>query len=242
MSREAAILRILEDSEISIRGRLVQDIGNSLRYFANVVIEFDQQGKRKPSTVRLQEVKGLLLNQGIELEYLLTDSASADLETGLRATLLSAFPDYVRNAFSAVSGEKAHAWIEPKKILDEKVREAISARVQLYFGLSEIKVVSFALLTEENVPGKAALLSGIRILAPVALADLSMYLTGRGFTIPSLDWLRRRADALRKSGDIVQRHDLKLVLTLNSLRALGTQKNGRSPDVSRMLALTRKKT
>ena len=84
------------------------------------------------------------------------------------------------------------------------------------------------------------MLNAIRLLAPVSVEDLSAALVNRRFSVPSRDWVSRMLDGLRKGGFVVRRSDEKYVLTFQSLKALGSAKSRRSPDVRRFLDLARR--
>ena len=57
--------------------------------------------------------------------------------------------------------------------------------------------------------------------------------------MPSEGWMAHMADSLRKSGLVVRLKSGKYALSLAGLMALGSAKNAKSPDISRLLDLAR---
>jgi hypothetical protein len=140
----------------------------------------------------------------------------------------------------SVEGKSAVVWLEPKKVLDEATRRSIDAKINIYIAGFDLRLGSISITTGENLPSVLASLGIIRQIAPAEATTLKEAFQRAGFSVPSVDWLNRRLDVMRKSGKIVRLEDGRYTLSLRSLRELGTAKNGRtSPDVSRMLALVR---
>ena len=175
------------------------------------------------------------------VEVLLINTQALDIESGARASLLHAYPDAVRNVFLSVTKQGVAVWIDAKRSLDDQLRKSIVERISVFLGQFDLTVDSLVTLGESNLPGKLALFNAIRHAAPTTIESLISRLQRSGFSVPSIDWLNRRLDAHRRAGDVVRLHDGSYALNLATIRALGTSQRGRSPDISRLLALARGK-
>jgi len=240
MPDHSKVITILKELDINVAGSIVEDSGAPERLFIHVAIVRDSKNKQVPSNRKLNDARHALAEEGITVEFLLTDGQQQDIEAGLRATVLHAFGSNVRNVFMSTTGGSAQVWIEPKQMLNEAVSKAIAEKVKTYISGFNTELGSLALTTGENVPSALACLRAIRQLAPVDSSELLLELVNRGFTVPSTDWLRRRLDMMRKKGQIVRLGGNRYVLSLGSIRSLGTKKDGASPDITRMLALARR--
>lgn len=198
---------------------------------------------QEPSPRRVQQQAGQrprLAEQGVGVEFLLTDAHAQDVEAGLRATLLHAFGGSVRNVFASVQGPKASIWIEPKHQLAEDELSAIKNRASKFLDEVGVRLEFLTTTVDENLPSVYLCLRVIRQHAPIDPLKLTELLRVRGFVIPSDDWLLRRLDAMRRSGRLVRQDGGRYSLTLAALRDLGTVKGRSSPDISRLLALARR--
>lgn len=241
MTKQQLILDCLSAAGLAVGGSPIPDPANESRYFVFVVTSLDAAGRLQPSRSTLNEVAALLAQQGLIVEFLLTDNQSKDIEAGVRATLLHSFPNDVRNVFLTVDRNFANVWIDAKRALDQPQRDAMKERIEVFLRELELSLGAVCTLGEENTPGKVAILNAIRVSAPSSPPEIASQLQRRDFVIPSNEWLTRRLDALRRSNEIVRLHDGTYGLTASALRALGTSQQGRSPDVSRLLALARGK-
>lgn len=241
MSDYSAILALLKEKNIPVTGSIVKDSESAKRVFVHVSIRRDAENRQVPSNQRLNEASKALTEAGVEVEFLLTDPLRQDIEAGLRATLLHAFGEQVRNAFMSVSKGVAHIWLEPKQALSDSNIDAVKKKAKAYLAEFNIALGSVALTTNENVPGILACLRVVRLLAPIEASKLMDELSHRGFTIPSIDWLKRRLEGMRRSGKIVWLEGDRYAVSLTSIHDLGTEKKGQtSPDVRRLLALARR--
>lgn len=240
MSESARIISFLELNQIGITGTVVRDNRPGNHYFVVVPVSRNSENKQIPTNKNLLEVKKQLEEQGLHIEFLLTDAGNQDIEAGLRATILHAFGNSIRNVFASISSGKANVWLESKHQLDDSKRAGIKNRASHFLNEVGIELSTIALVSEENLPSMYSCMTVIRQLSPIDIPHLNAALEAKGFVIPSQDWLTRRLDAMRRSGRIVRREDGKYLLTLQSLRSMGTSKNRKSPDISRLLALTRR--
>lgn len=236
---QAALHARLAELGISVVGSIVEDADQHGGYFVRVAVTRDGENLQQPSNRRLNELKAIFASEGMRVEFLLNDSQGQDIEAGLRATLLYAFPAAVRNAFLSVDNRAARVWVEPKHALDEAELRLIERKAGDYLEGVGVHLHKLVVTSDENLPGTLACLTLLRQLAPVSVQDLKAQLERR-FTVPSEDWLKRRLDALRKAGKVVWIADGTYACSLDALRGLGSARGARSPDISRLLALARR--
>lgn len=230
----------LAEMGIQSIGSIIEDPNSPKRYFVHVPVIRTADNKQEPSIRKLNEVQNVFGVDGIFIEFLLRDDHSQDIEAGLRATLLHAFANQIRNVFLSSSGSTAHVWLEPKKSLDDQTYSDIKRKVSQYLQGFEIKTGSIGTTTDADLPGGMACLRALRQIAPAPVYDLKAELENRGFTVPSTDWLKRKLEILRKANKVVWIADGQYALSLDSIRSLGTSKDAKSPDVLRMLSLARR--
>lgn len=242
MFDESHIASLLQAEGISLAGEPIKDSGVEGHFFVYVSTNRDSENRQIPSNRILNKARDMLAENGVHVEFLLTDAYAQDIEAGLRATLLHAFGDYVRNSFLSMNDGSANVWIEQKKTLEDEVKVQIERKIHLFVEDFDIKVDTISTTNNENLPTKFALLKSLRQIAPASVMELKHFLVSRQFVVPSDDWLNRRLDALRRAGAVVRVSTGTYSLSLQTLQNLGTEKNGhRSPDVSRLLALARKR-
>ncbi|CAM4265731.1 hypothetical protein COAQ111491_13975 [Comamonas aquatilis] len=219
----------------------IRDPAGDNRFFVFIHVDFDEHGKQRPSRTAIDAATETLKNQNLVVEVLLVDTRTLDIEAGARASLLHAYPDAVRNVFLSVIEQSVNVWIDAKRSLDEQLRKSIAERLIVYLEQFDLKFESLATLGEGNVPGKLALLRAVRIGAPATLDSVMNLLQASGFTVPSLDWLRRKLDGYRRFGDVLRLGDGTYALKAVTMSAMGSSRTARSPDISRLLALARGK-
>lgn len=226
---------------VSLAGAVIKDARPGNHYFAIVSIVRDEGGRQEPSARRLEEVRIELLEQGLEVEFVLTDPLTVDIEGGLRAALASAYGESVESVAIALHAREATVWVELADAVATQVFvDAVEAKVRLYFASFGISELIIQVASRANLPSVSVCLRVIRQLAPVGSEALLAKLVVAGFEIPSEEWLVHRLDAMRRSGRIVRRRDGNYVLTADALQRLGTNKLRTSPDVTRLLALARR--
>lgn len=231
------IENLLVSHNLALSGPLAKHDGDSKSVYAFIDISRNKDGHQKPSNLQLKKIRDELAAQGVEINYILNDISDHDLASGLRATLLNAFPDHIRNAFLQIDKRSGLVWIVPKVSGIREILEQITLRVKTYLENADIALEEVRLTVDENLPTRTAILSELRIAAPATVEVLIERLTAKGFTEPPKDYVNRHLDALRKSKQVVRRKDGNYCLTARALKILGTVKRRSSPDITRLLDL-----
>lgn len=230
----------LEQKGLKLSGPLARQDGDKSVLYAFIEVSKDSRGHQKPSNVVLRRIIEELLSEGIFIKFIMNDVSNLDFETGLRATLLHAFPGLIRNSFLTISKDDAVVWIVPKSAAVRDHLAEITDRVTIYLENASISLAEVKLTVDENLPSRTAILSELRIAAPIAAEGLAEKLTAKGFVAPPMDYLHRHLDALRRSDQVVRRSDAQYCLTASALKVLGTIKRRGSPDITRFLDLARR--
>jgi len=239
MSIKSEIISTLEGGGIETISSVTDADLDGASYLVFIPIALDKNGKKSPSGHKLGKLREKLKAKGIDIEYVLTDGALFDLESGLRAALMMSHNNLVRNVFLQLKDRTGNIWIEPKQPLTSDAKAQIKTRASAYLKNFDLDAGDIVSTAEDNIPTITASLKAIRLLAPIKTSDLAVALSNANFVVPSDDWVRRRLDQLRKKGLVVRRNDGAYVLSLAGLRALGTRRDRASPDVVRLLALAR---
>lgn len=233
-----AIKNICLVSGIPLLGEPILD--GDQHAFLNVSFRWDSRGRRTPSHQLLARAEKAITALGVSPKFLLYSDELVDLESGLRATLLTAHPNLIRNVFASVQERSVvDVWLEARSTGAREESALITKTVERYFEPAGIRLGHVSWLKEANTPSKLATLSSIRRLAPVKLESLKSNLTEMGFEVPSDNWLLRNLDRYRKAGGIVRTGRGEYVLTYSSLMQLGTTKDSNSPDIVRLLAIAK---
>jgi len=240
MLSEGAVRAVISEMGIPIAGAVVSEFDSEVSYVFVSVFR-DQENRQQPPNSLLNSARSRLKDLGRDVEFLLVDASSQEMESGLRATLRHSFDRELRNVFLSWEGKKAKVWVEPKYSYQEEIGNAITKKIVIYLSQLDIQLDSVVRTTEESLPTMLACLNRIRLLAPFKESALYTDLVSRGFSIPSPDWLKRRLESMRRAGRLVRLADASYALTLSSLRALGMTRGKSSPDITRMLALARRR-
>ena len=229
--------QFLLDAGIPVSGSAIRDSEGEGIYYVFVEVRRDIRGRQEPSNAALDIAKATLGDMGATVDFILTDGTMRDAEAGLRATLLHSFGGSVRNSFLSTRGREAFVWVVPKRVLGDAELNEISAKAKIF--LEEVGLVLRQLTTTtgENLPSRMRCLATLRQAAPATHLQLAVLLRGQGFVVPSDDWMARRLDVLRKSGQVVRMRSGRYAVSLAALKGLGTVKGPSSPDISRLLAL-----
>ena len=199
------------------------------------------EGRQEPSLRRLDDARDTLREHGFEVDFVLGDPQTVDIEGGLRAALNGAYGEGAVSVAVALHARQATVWVElTDPDASEALIAAIRAKIELYFESFDFVDLAIQIASRANLPSILACLRIIRQLAPVNLEALNAKLKAERFSIPSAEWLSHRLDAMRRAGRIVRLRDGTYTLTADALRKLGTSKLKTSPDVSRMLALAQR--
>lgn len=228
---------ILNQYQIEISGAPILNAEQPDHIYLYVHVKRNSANRQVPSNTKLHAAKKSFIEQGVTVDFLLFDDSMRDTEAGLRATLLHAFGGDIRNVFLSIDGKIAHVWVDPKRQLNDAIKRDMSQKAIAFLSQLDLELGVLASVVGENLPGTLALLKAVRQVAPVNATELKSYLLGRGFIVPSEDWTMRRLDTIRKAGRLVRLKNGKYVLSLRCIKELGTEKNKRSPDIARLLAL-----
>lgn len=239
MDKKSAIESALKVNGISYSGRLAEDIFDDKRFYVFIDVLRNSENLQVPSNKKLNDIKSEIALLGVNVEFILTDATKRSIEDGLRASMLHSFPEAIRNSFLTMSGSKAHVWLVPKLAITDDLLKAITKKVGIYLTLFDIEDFSVELTSEANLPSKIVCLTVIRNNSPVSLETIVATLRSRLFIVPSEDWMSRMLDVLRRNGLIIRSKGGLYSLSLAGLKALGTSKGRRSPDITRILALAR---
>lgn len=229
----------LRDLGISLAGAIISMPGIENGIFVPVRVERSSDGTQTPSRKAILAVKRHLEGQGWLAEMIFVDESLGELEQSLRSSLLVNHSEMVRNVFLSLHENSADVWIDAKHSLDDRQRELLSSHVAQFAKLFALPSPRILLLGDAFLPTRTELLGAIRRHAPVNCEELREALVERGFSVPSLDWINRQFDLLRKAELVTRTGERRYILTLNALHRLGTRKSRASPDVRRLLALAR---
>lgn len=196
-------------------------------------------GKMRPSQKEIIYLKDELVDSGITPEFILIDKEEKSLESDLRASLLTSLPDLVRNIFVTVNGTSTEIWVDEKRHLEEMQASNIERSINKFLELRSMSPSKILYMTDQSIATNTEVLSIIRKNSPIDALKLKAYIEELNFSVPSLDWVKRKLDALRKADAVMRLPDGSYVLTAASLHKLGTRKDRHSPDVSRLLALAK---
>ena len=239
MSDITDIKTLLAARSINISGSVARDGFDARRFYIFVEVTRNSENRQEPSNKILNEARDELFQLGFDIEYILTDGAHQDIETSVRASLLHSFGSSVRNSFVTVDAKRAIVWLDLKESINSDRIKDIKEKIVIALSLFDIALADVRSTAGDNLPSKTACVAALRGIAPADLPTVVARLRGSGFTVPSQNWLSRVFDNLRKGGFIVRSQSGTYALTLAGLRALGTKKSGKSPDVARLLALAK---
>ncbi|WP_322014886.1 hypothetical protein [Paraburkholderia sp. J12] len=171
-----------------------------------------------------------------------SDEANARIEGVLRDLFERQFPGIVKDVTASLTdSEAASVWIDAEYVSDLETIAAIETAARMLlssFALHESEIYVQAPIVEE--PTNVAILSAVKLLAPINLAELKRYLDG-DFHLPSENWLASKLDSMRKKGFVLRDHDGKFHLTEGGLSVVPISRRRNSSDVSRALRLVKQK-
>ncbi|MEQ1520816.1 MAG: hypothetical protein ABL936_06050 [Aestuariivirga sp.] len=239
MTEKSQLVGLLAAQEVVATG-LTADPEDPLSFTVFVEVIRDKNNQQAPSNKKLKIIANEFEAIGGKVSFVLLDGHNRDMEAGLRASILQDFIDVVRNAFVSIEGLKPVVWLEVKGNLTAEVSKALQSKVQVYMKLFGFDDFQIAIVRDGNAPSKLAILKQVRLYSPVDLDSLKQKLLNRKFDVPSDSWLAHKLDALRKDKMVVRLKDGKYALTLLALKASGSSKNRKSPDVERLLELSRR--
>lgn len=167
----------------------------------------------------------------------------SDVAAGLRAVLSRAFAGVVSDVFvSFPVADHAIVWVETSQVVGSPLDKKIGKAATLFLketGIhcDEVEMVG-PMLPE---PSTIAILSAIKVLAPVTIKEIADDLGRRGFSCPSLSWLAAKLDAVRKRSLLLRDPRGRYVLTGLGTEVVPRTRSASSSDIARMLMLARRK-
>lgn len=240
MSSKAQISAELTSLGFKLVGEPIQDSSQENRFHVFIEVSRDVKGSQDPSNFKINTQAKKFEQAGFEVAFVLIENEKEDIQASIRSILFRFYPDIVRNSFLSFEKELASVWIEPKKTLSIEEKDSLTSKVKELLQVLETPLEEVRFTSTENVPTRTACLNSIRLKSPVTQEELQSVLIERGFSIPSEGWLSKMLDGLRRSGLILRKKNGQFTLTLSGLNALGSGKGRRSPDIARLLDLSRR--
>ncbi|MBW8077859.1 MAG: hypothetical protein GJU76_07255 [Gallionella sp.] len=233
---------------------------NQLDFISDIVPSDDEEGSlvlfiplsrvsKSTSTARtatktkisriISQIKDLF---DVKIEPVYVGDISNALEAGLRAAIILNFPDFISDCFVALrNNHAADVWLMPAN--DDTSRPAAVDRVVVdslrAAGVSLRRLYWGGEGREE--PSSMAILTQIKINAPIDVEALRQILRASDFRVPDSKWLNVSLDSLRKTGLIKRLSTARYVLTPAGLSLVPHGRSRESSDVKRILALRTKK-
>lgn len=236
-SKEVLLLRLKNNGiePLGIAGSGANDEDPMMVYISTA------PGRRAVSPQKASKLREDFFQEGLYVNFVLSDSAEQEIESGLRAKALALYGDFLRNVFFSVVRRHAVVWLDQKVQLTEEKEREIQSALSSYLSAFSYDSISYDNLKDKDLPTNFYLLRVLRHIAPADIRMLKVEIEKREKSVPSDDWLKRRMDQLRKNGLIVWVAGDNYVVSLKALKKLGSTKNRHSVDVSRMLAIARRK-
>ena len=188
----------------------------------------------------LSKLRADLAAKGRVLEFVISGRDYSDIELVVKSIAERTVSGVIENCLVEFSGSSFTIWLVPNRPLLDIEISSIEERIRAYMDSFDLKLLAVYSTITDHLPSKYALLSFIRIKSPVRVEDLSSGMTEKGFSIPTVEWLSKNLDNLRKAGLVLRLKSGRYALTLSALKALGSAKNASSPDIARMLDLARR--
>lgn len=234
-----SVTDVLARAGLVVPGEIVRIPTSENGIFIPIELTRGPDGRQRPTEAVLSDVRAKLALLGFDAEFLLIDELSIAAEESLRASLNTKFGALVREVYLSVERTKSNIWLathtppDPDE-LDEITNHA--AQVCELFNLPSARIVSLGAL---NTPTKIEILRVIRRMSPINCDGLKAALEAKNYDVPSLEWINKQFDLLRKNGLLVRMHNRTYALTAEGLDKMGTLKGRSSPDIDRLLALAR---
>lgn len=236
------VYKLLDNANFSLPGEIIRIPASENGIFIPIDAQRDSGGRQQPSKGVLNLVRAQLGKLGFDAEFLLVNEQSIAAEESLRSSLGVKFGALVETAYLSVERAVSNVWLTTQTQLKaHELDEIVSHSNQIceLFNLPAPRVITLSSL---NLPTKLEILRVIRRLSPVNCESLKTALEERNYAVPSLDWINKQFDLLRKNRMIIRTQDRKYALTAEALNKMGTIKGRSSPDIDRLLALARGQT
>jgi len=242
ISKLKRIEDILSSLKIDMAGPVTVDYENGENFIIFLSGRINDKGVRIPGRSQIKTIQALLNMEGYNVSLILVDDNSKNIDATIKSFLFNSFEKVVRNSFSIEDEEYIDIWIDPKTILEEEKYDAIANATNGFVRAFSRKEVRISFTKKQNTPTMSVIIRVIRLGAPISLNQISTRLLEKGFDVPNEVWLAHALDKIRKAGNISWRMPGTYFLTLQGLNMLGSEKNKRSPDISRALELARRKS
>lgn len=239
MGKSEDIAKAFEERGITLVGTVVRDRGAD-RHLVFVTVDVDDAGAQTPTNHSIARVERRIEAEFGNITVVLVHRGNEDIASSIKSLLIRRYPDQIRNVFSSVDRDLVSVWVEPKtattKEMSEEMRDLVAGLIEHF----QLELLDFINTTELNLPSETACIGALRRMAPIVVPDLLVELENLGFEVPGEEWLVRILDRWRKKSLIHRKSNGQFVLTVRGLRALGSGKNRRSPDVGRALEMARR--
>lgn len=204
-------------------------------HIAFVAVSIGRDGKQIPNNYSLSKAEKSIEEKFGGISIVLINSGDHSISLSIKSLIFRKYIDDVRNVFSAINNNLVDVWIEPKKTTGKKKSDEIRENIAGLIAHYDLKLNKFINLSELNLPSETTCVNVIRKMSPVMFSDIVKELEKRHFQIPDDLWLAKILDRWRKNGMIYRKKNGQYIMTVFGLRALGSGKNRRSPDVIRVL-------
>lgn len=205
-----------------------------------------RQKKSKGITSNRQMIylkKFALLNFQVNLEFrLINDEKNTDIESGLCALARNVLS--VQNIQIFLSGAiigKTDVWIDLPTPNDLSAQKQIAQINELFADyLNKVGIqMQHVYWQDSMIPTSADIIRAVKVLCPVTLDDVGLYLNNKEYPNIPKQWLVSKLDGLRRQGFIAW-HDGKYIITSSGLLLLPPSRGRASSDIERILAFKRR--
>lgn len=228
------------DFNVEIYGSILENPIEENGYFIPIKMRIHGDGSKSPTHLVLTRYRKKLTDNGINAAFTVLNDQMNNIEDGLRSSLISTFPNEIRNSFMSIHKGLSQAWVDFKVVPDDKLLFRLSAHLDRFATAYAIPPVQIVRLSASTAPTRTQMLQMGRQISPFTSRRMFDALSSQVLAVPSIDWVNRQLTALQCAGLLVQVHDEAYALTSAALKKLGTRKERRSPDIKRMLALARR--
>ena len=239
MSRLDEIAKAFNDRGIDLAGSVVKDL-DANRHLVFVSVDSDDEGTQIPSIRALSKVERAVEEEFGAVTVVPVRRADDGISPSIKTMLFRKYPNQIRSVFSSVDRKSVSVWVETKSPTTKERSDEMKEAVAEFIGYFHLELIDFINASELNLPSETTCIGAIRKLAPVTVPDISAELKRLGFEIPGEQWIGKILDRWRKNKLIHRKANGQFVMTVQGLKALGSKKNRRSPDVRRALDMARR--
>ena len=188
--------------------------------------------------------KEIVRDLGINVNFIISKGkVQEEIEAGLNALLATRFTGQVQDCFvSFVDNKVVEVWLERVANNSAENADAITAVITDYLKMFGIKLEGVRWADSgEPLPSTVAILRELKTIAPAPPSELAQRLRDRNFQIPSVSWIEKKLDGIRKQKLVIRRSDVTYILTEEGLKLVPSGRGRLGSDVARALALGRRK-